>query len=105
MFCNNHALKGKKCHVQSHEGGMCLNNTKELELCDSRRRKEMPDPPHSCLEFTRNRNSCTGQGKTPLACYLSDAQRKDKINLVCVSVCICVCVPRYTHLCVCQTVL
>lgn len=75
---------------------MCLNNTKELELCNSRRRKKMPDPLHSHLEFTRNRNSCTGPEQSLLACYLSDAQRKDKRNLVCVFVCVYVCVPRCT---------
>jgi len=39
---------------------MCLNNTKELELCNSRRSKKMLDPLHSHSEFTRNMNSCIG---------------------------------------------
>lgn len=77
---------------------MCLNNTNELELCNSRRRKKVPDPPHIHSEFTRNRNSCTGPEQSPLACYLSDAQRKDKRNLIFVFVCVYVCVPRCTHM-------
>lgn len=55
----------------------------------------MPDPPHSRSEFTRNGKSCTGPEQDSTACYLSDAQRKDKRNLVCVCIHLFVCAQVY----------
>lgn len=81
---------------------MCLNNTKALELCNSRRKK-MPDPLHSCSEFTRNRNSCTGpdQGSTWLVSSWMKRGRRIRNHVsVYAYVHIFVCMYIYTHVCV-----
>lgn len=81
---------------------MCLNNTKELELCNSRRRKKMPDPPYSHSEFTRDRNIALGQSKVHLLVisqvHRGRTRKRNKRNLV--FVCLYVCGPRCTHMCI-----
>lgn len=78
---------------------MCLNNTKELELCNSRRRKKTPDPPHSHSEFTRNRNSCIGPEQDS-TCLLSlgCTEEGQKKPCVCVYMCTRVCPQMYLYM-------
>lgn len=84
---------------------MCLNNTKELELFNSRKGKTMPDPLCSRLEFTRNTNSCAGPAQGSAQLVISWMHRGRNHVCVYAPMHIYVCMYIHAHARVCQTVL
>lgn len=76
-------------------GGMWLNNTKELELCNSQRRRQMLTF-HSCLELTRNKSSST-EPRLHFSLLSVGSTEEEAEEIACVRMCACM-FALYNHL-------